>query len=258
MTFAVQAETYDRFVGRYGAALGSALAKLAGVQPGMRVLDVGAGTGKLTGVLAEMVGEENVAAVDPSGPFVEALTSRFPGADVRAGTAEELPWADGSFSAVFAQLVVNFMADPERGAEEMRRVARDGGVVVAAVWDYRGRMTMLTTFWEAAAAIDERGTAARDERTRMRFGESEELAELWRGAGLREVERGEIVVSASYEDFDDLWEPFLGGVGPAGDFAASLDTETQTAVREEYRRRLGSPEGSFELEARAWYAVGKK
>ena len=72
------------------------------------------------------------------------------------------------------------------------------------------------------------------------------------------MEGGEIVVDASYEDFEDLWEPFLGGVGPAGDFAASLDPETRTAVREEYRRRLGSPEGSFELEARAWYTVGKK
>jgi SAM-dependent methyltransferase len=258
MTFTVQAEMYDRFVGRYGSPLGSALAELAGVRAGMRVLDVGAGTGKLTGVLAEVVGEENVAAVDPSGPFVEALTSRFPAADVRFGAAEALPWADGSFDAVFAQLVVNFLADPEGGVVEMRRVARDGGVVAAAVWDYRGRMTMLTTFWEAAAAIDERGAAAQDERTRMRFGAREELTELWEAASLRDVEGGEVVVAASYEDFDDLWEPFLGGVGPAGDFAASLDPETQTAVREEFRRRLGSPEGPFELEARAWYAVGKR
>jgi SAM-dependent methyltransferase len=258
MTFAVAAEMYDRFVGRYGDALGRALAKRAGVSSGMSALDVGAGTGKLTGVLAEIVGEENVAAVDPSEPFVEALAERFPAADVRRGTAEELPFEGGSFDAVLAQLVVNFLTDAEGGTSEMARVARDGGAVAAAVWDYRGEMTMLTTFWEAAGAIDERGAAARDERTLFRFGEPEELVELWEGAGLRDVEGGEIVVSASYEDFDDLWEPFLAGVGPAGDFAVSLEPETQSALREEYRRRLGSPEGRFELRARAWYAVGAK
>jgi SAM-dependent methyltransferase len=258
MTFAVQAEMYDRFVGRYGDALGRALVEEAGVQPGMRVLDVGAGTGKLTGVLAGIVEEENVAAVDPSEPFVEALTSLFPAADVRPGTAEELPWPDEAFDAVFAQLVVNFLEDPERGTAELRRVARDGGVVAAAVWDYRGEMRMLTTFWEAAAATDHRGAAAQDERTRMRFGERDELVELWKGAGLRDVEGGEIVVSASYEDFDDLWQPFLGGVGPAGDFAASLEPDAQDALREEYRQRLGSPDGPFDLSARAWYAVGTR
>jgi hypothetical protein len=98
----------------------------------------------------------------------------------------------------------------------------------------------------------------RDERIRMRFGEPDEIVELWEGAGLRDVEGGEIVVSASYESFDDLWEPFLGGVGPAGDFAVSLDSEAQAALREEYRQRLGSPEGPFELTARAWYAVGTR
>jgi SAM-dependent methyltransferase len=189
---------------------------------------------------------------------VEALTSRFPAADVRPGAAEELPWPDESFDAVFAQLVVNFLEEPERGTAELRRVARDGGVVAAAVWDYRGQMTMLTTFWEAAAATDERGASARDERTRMRFGERDELVELWEGAGLRDVESGEIVVSASYEDFDDLWQPFLGGVGPAGDFAASLEPDAQDALREEYRQRLGSPDGPFDLSARAWYAVGTR
>lgn len=258
MTFAVAAEMYDRFVGRYSDALGRALAEKAGVRPGMRALDVGAGSGKLVGVLAEILGEENVVAVDPSEPFVAALAERFPAADVRQSAAEQLPFEDGTFDAVFAQLVVNFLTDPERGAGEMARVARRGGTVAAAVWDYRGEMTMLTTFWEAAAAVDERGAAARDERTRMRFGEPEELVGLWGGAGLRDVDGGEIVVSAAYQDFDDLWDPFLAGVGPAGDFAVSLESDAQAAMREEYRRRLGSPEGPFELQARAWYAVGTR
>jgi len=258
VTFAVRAELYDRFVGRYGEELGQALVARAGLQPDGRALDVGAGTGKLTGVLSEKVGPENVAAVDPSEPFVAALRERFPGVDVRLGTAEELPFADGSFDAVFAQLVINFLSDPERGAAQMRRVVREEGVVAAAVWDYGEGMMLLNTFWEAAAAVDERGSAARDERRRMRFARPDELANLWRNAGLRNVEVGAIVVSAEYESFDDLWEPFLGGVGPAGSYAAFLEPESQAAVRDEYFRRLGAPEGAFELEARAWYAVGKK
>jgi len=258
MTFNVAPEDYDRFMGRYGEALGRALTERARLHPGMNALDVGAGTGKLTGVLSNLLGEENVSAVDPSEPFAAALAERFPAADVRRGSAEELPFEDGSFDAVCAQLVINFLTDAEKGAAEMARVAREGGTVAAAVWDYRGEMTMLRTFWEAAAAVDERGAAARDERTRMRFGEPHEIVELWEGAGLGGVEGGEIVVSASYEGFDDLWSPFLKNVGPAGDFVATLEPEAQAAFREEYRTLLGSPEGSFELSARAWYAVGTR
>jgi SAM-dependent methyltransferase len=258
MTFAVEAEVYDRFVGRYGEPLGRELAGRAGVAPGMRALDVGAGTGKLTAVLARILGEEDVATVDPSEPFVAALTERFPAADVRAAAAEDLPFADGSFDAVLGQLVINFLSDPERGVEEMRRVARDGGVVAAAVWDYGEEMTMLTTFWEAAAALDAGGVAARDERLRMRFGQEGGLRDLWAEGGLRETENGAIVVSAHYASFDDLWEPFTRGVGPAGAYAVSLEPEALAALSDEYRTRLGSPEGPFELTARAWYAVGRK
>ena len=114
MTFAVAAEMYDRFVGRYSDALGRALAEQAGLSPGMRVLDVGAGTGKLMGVLAETLEEESITAVDPSEPFVAALGERFPAADVRLGPAEELPFEDGTFDVVFAQLVVNFLTDPSK------------------------------------------------------------------------------------------------------------------------------------------------
>ena len=257
MTFAVAAEIYDRFVGRYSYGLAEALAEAAGLTAESAVVDVGAGTGAGTRRLVELVGPERVAAVDPSEPFVEALKARFPGADVRLGRAEALPFDDDAFDAALAQLVVNFMADPEAGVAEMRRVTRPGGVVAACVWDYGGEMTLLRTFWDAAAALDPDAAEAVDERTGMRFGGRGELAELWRGAEFDEVEDGELVVSAEYEDFEDLWEPFTKGVGPAGGHAASLDPERQAALKAEYRRRLSVPDGPFRLSARGWYAVGK-
>ena len=65
-----------------------------------------------------------------------------------------------------------------------------------------------------------------------------------------------LVVEASYEDFDDLWQPFTTGVGPAGAYTASLEPERQAALRAEFARRLDSPDGAFTLSARAWCAVG--
>jgi SAM-dependent methyltransferase len=257
VTFAVPAEAYDRFVGRYSYGLTGALASAAGIGPESSVLDVGAGSGAGTRRLVELVGAERVAVVEPSKPFVEALRGRLPGVDVRHGAAESIPFEDHAFDAALAQLVVNFMADPEAGVAEMRRVTRSGGAVAACVWDYAGEMPLLRKFWDAAESLDPEGAAAVDERSGMRFGRPGELARLWRAAGLAEVEDGELVVAASYEGFEDLWEPFTKGVGPAGGYAASRGAEAQAALKAEYRRRLSVPDGPFELQARAWYAVGK-
>lgn len=257
MTFAVPADAYDRFVGRYSYGLCDALADAAGITAGSSVLDVGAGSGAGTRRLVELVGPERVAAVDPSEPFVDALKSRLPGVDVRLAPAEALPFADGAFDAALAQLVVNFMSDPDAGLAEMGRVTRPGGVVAGCVWDYEGEMTLLRTFWDAAAALDPDGLQSVDERTTMRFGRRGELAELWRRARLGDVEDGALVVSADYESFDDLWEPFTKGVGPAGGYASALDPGRREALRVEYRRRLSVPEGAFRLSARGWYAVGR-
>ena len=256
MTFSVPADAYDRFVGRYSYGLTEALASTAGIGADSSVLDVGAGTGAGMRRLVELVGPAAVTAVDPSEPFVEALRARFPGVDVRLASAESLPFDDGAFDVALAQLVVNFMKDPAAGVAEMRRVTRPGGTVAGCVWDYPGQMTLLRTFWDAAAALDPEGAGAVDEGARMPFGRRGELAELWRRAGLREVEDGELVVAAAYDGFDDLWAPFTAGVGPAGAYAAALDDERREALRREYRRRLSVPDGPFELEARAWFTVG--
>jgi ubiquinone/menaquinone biosynthesis C-methylase UbiE len=136
-TFRASADAYDRFVGRYGAQLASALIDFAGVEPGMRALDVGCGPGALAAELANRLGTANVAAADPSEPFAKACRARLPEVEVVVAGGEVLPFADRTFDAALSQLVVNFMRDPEAGVREMARVTRPGGVVASCVWRTR-------------------------------------------------------------------------------------------------------------------------
>jgi ubiquinone/menaquinone biosynthesis C-methylase UbiE len=252
VTFAAPRQSYDRFMGRYSSKLAPGLIQFAGIEPGMRVVDVGCGPGALSEPLAELVGPERLSAADPSEPFVEACAERVPGADVRRASAEELPWDDGVFDAALAQLVVNFMDDAHAGVSEMRRVVRPGGTVAACTWDYGGGMQMLRAFWDAAKALD---PAAPDEST-MRYTTVESLEQLWRDVELDEVESGQLIVEATYADFEDFWEPLTLGVGPAGSFSEALEPERRAALREDLFARIGSPEEAFTLSALAWAVRG--
>ncbi|MCW3066517.1 MAG: class SAM-dependent methyltransferase [Solirubrobacterales bacterium] len=255
-TFRGSASAYDRHVGRYSAQLASALIGFAGVEPGMRALDVGCGPGALTTALAQRLGTASVRAVDPSEPFVEACRTRLPEIEVVVAAADALPFADGEFDAALSQLVVNFMADAEAGVREMARVTRPDGLVASCVWDYTGGMTLLRAFWDAAYDVEPQRAGAEDEAVVMRWCAEDELADLWRAAGLRDVRFGPLLVSATYTDFEDLWSPFPMGIGPSGAFCQSLDEDGRAALHDAYRRRLGVGDGPFELTARAWAVTG--
>jgi SAM-dependent methyltransferase len=248
------ADAYDSYIGRYGATLSRAHIAAAGVEPHHRALDVGCGPGPLTIALAERVGADRIAAVDPSPSFVEACRMRVPAADVRVGTAEDLPDFGAPFDAVLSQLVVNFLADAPAGVRAMRAAARPGGVVTSCVWDYADGMTMLRAFWDAALELDE---DAPDESKTMANCTPDALATLWERCGLTEVETAELQAEASYDGFDDLWAPFLMGVGPAGAYCATLAPDRLAILRERYFDRLGAPSGSFVLSARAWFVRGR-
>jgi ubiquinone/menaquinone biosynthesis C-methylase UbiE len=251
MSFAVSGDAYDRFMGRYSTELAPVFADFAGLDSGLTVLDVGCGSGVLTEELARRVGAENVAGVDPS-PLLAASAERVPGTDLREGAAESLPWPDAAFDASLAQLVIHFMDDPRAGVAEMARVTRPSGVVAACSWDFGGGMEMLRVYWESARALDSDIAGETSP-----FGRLEPLESLWRQLGFAEVEAGPLEVETRYEDFDELWDSFLGGVGPAGQYATSRAPEEQARLREEYRLRLGVPAGSFTLSARAWAVRGR-
>ncbi len=250
MTFAVAADSYDRFMGRYSVLLAPQLAALADIAAGQRVLDVGCGPGALTTELVRLVGATRVTAVDPSEPFVAAVRERHPGVTVEQAAAERLPFPDDAFDAALAQLVVHFMTDPIAGLQELARVTRTGGVVAACVWDYAGGTSPLSTFWDAARELD----PDVDDESGLPGARSGHLAELFEAAGLREVEEASLEVSIEHPTFEDWWEPYTFGVGPAGAFAAGLDAERQAELRELCRTRL--PEAPFVLTASAWAARG--
>jgi SAM-dependent methyltransferase len=250
MTFEVPADGYDRFMGVHSRQLAPQMIELAGLTPGDRVLDVGCGPGALTTELVERLGADSVAAVDPSEPFVAAARKRHPGVDVQLAAAEALPYADDAFDAALAQLVVHFMTDPVAGLREMARVTRPDGIVAACVWDHAGERSPLSTFWHAANELE---LETQDE-SRLAGARQGHLVELCEAAGLRHVEEAEVVARSEYPSFDDWWEPYTFGIGPAGAFVAALDADQTERVRTRCQELL--PEAPFELVSYAWATRG--
>ena len=250
MSFDVAGGAYDRFMGRYSRLLAPQLADLAGVRSGQRVLDVGCGPGALTAELVRRLGPAAVAAVDPSAPFVAAARARNRGVSVLLASAEQLPFPDQAFDVALAQLVVHFMSDPVAGLAEMARVTKRDGAVAACVWDHAGGQGPLSLFWQAARDLD----PDVDDESQLAGTREGHLAELFEAAGLREIEETVLSAGLEHPTFEEWWEPFIGGVGPAGSYTASLDPLRQVELREHCRALL--PIAPFVLTARAWAARG--
>jgi len=250
VSFNVGADAYDRFMGRYSKLLAPQLCDLAGVEAGQVVLDVGCGPGALTGELVNRLGPAAVSAVDPSESFVAAAQERHPRISVQRASAELLPFADQSFDAALAQLVVHFMADPVVGLSEMARVTRRDGVVAACVWDHAGGQGPLSVFWRAAHELD----PDMEDESQLAGTREGHLPQLFREAGLLEIEDSVLTAGVEHPSFDEWWEPFTLGVGPAGVYTAGLDATRQAQLRE--RCREMQPSAPFLVTARAWAARG--
>jgi hypothetical protein len=118
------------------------------------------------------------------------------------------------------------------------------------VWDFEGGQAPLSTFWRAVRETDP-DVEDESERAGAREGH---LVELFESAGLREVIGHELWVAREHSGFDDWWEPFTAGVGPAGAYVAGLDPEGRASLVDRLHKVV--PDGPFEMRARAWAVRG--
>jgi SAM-dependent methyltransferase len=250
--FDVAADAYVRFMGRFSTPLAAPFAEigLAGVGPDARVLDVGCGPGILTCELVQRRGAPRVSAVDPVDAFVAATAASCPGVDVLQAWAEELPYADDTFGATLAQLVVHFMRDPAAGVAEMTRVTAPGGRVSACVWDHAGGTGALSSFWRVVKRYDREA----DDEGALPGSTAGDLTRLFEGAALRDVEERLLTVEREFVTFEEWWEPFTLGVGPAGAYVRGLNQIERAGLEDALREEHG--DGPVTILASAWTATG--
>lgn len=252
------AEAYEACMGRWSRQLAPLFVEFVGVQEGEKVLDVGCGTGSLSATLARVTGASKIVGIDPSKGFVEYaranVTDRRVSFDV--GDAQELPYSDGSFDRCLALLIVNFIPDAPKAAREMRRITKSGGVVATTMWENSRANELTESLWAAAIPIDPAAKQIADKREF--YGSAARLSDLWKSAGLTDVEVSALSLPCQFSSFDDYWLRLPKAQGPSGGYLKGLSAVHRDALRERLRQNLigTRPDGPFTLQAKAWAVRG--
>jgi SAM-dependent methyltransferase len=246
---------YEQYVGRWSRLVAPGFLSWLNIPARRRWLDVGCGTGALCAAIVDRCSPSWVAGVEPSEGFLKAAKENLAGrAALHQGSATAIPLGEASADVVVSGLVLNFVPDQRAALLEMARVTARGGTIAAYVWDYAGKMELMRFFWDAAIEL-EPAAAKLDEGVRFPLCRPEALDDLFFSTGLEEVEVKPIDIATPFASFDDYWQPFLGGQGPAPAYAMSLDETARVRLRDRIRERLPiAANGSISLTARAWAA----
>lgn len=227
-----EGEPYERYVGRWSRLVATEFVRWLSVKPGAGWVDVGCGTGALTQTVLREGDPRSIHAIDKSPGFVGFASAQVTDSRARFEPADAaaLPMADASCDAAVSGLVLNFVGQPPAMVAEMVRVTQRGGLVAAYVWDYAGGMQMMRRFWDAAVATCGADDVP-DEASRFPVCAPEPLRSLWRDAGLTRTEVRAVEVPTPFSNFDDYWQPFLGGQGAAPTWLAAQTPQKQEAIR---------------------------
>jgi ubiquinone/menaquinone biosynthesis C-methylase UbiE len=253
------AEAYEAMMGRWSRQLAPLFIDFVGIREADRVLDVGCGTGSLTIILAKVTGAAKIVGIESSNGFIEYARSQNtdPRVVFEVGDAQQLPYPDASFDRCLALLAVDHIPDARKAAREMRRVTKKAGIAATAMWDRSRANELENCFWDAASAIDP--NAKRSSGRQGSYGSAEALSELWRDAGLTEVEVAGVSVPCRVSCFDELWQPYLRTQGgPIRMFMEALSEDRREAFRNAMRRNVlgDGADGPITLNAKAWAVKG--
>jgi len=206
-----------------------AVLQAAGVGPGTRLLDVGCGSG-LTLVLAKQRGAIP-AGLDVSPGLLRIARGRLPGADLREGDLEALPYPDATFDAVTGVNAFQFAGHPQQALREAARVTRPGGRVVASLFAAPER-SQGTVVHEAMSALVPPDRAA--DHAPYSLSAPGHLEAALADAGLRNTGHGEVACHWRYQTMDDAVKALLCSAGGA----RAVEAAGQDSVRDVLQRTL--------------------
>ncbi len=234
------------------------VADAARLAPGQRVLDVACGTGILAREARTRTAPSGyVAGVDPDAGMLAVAAELARDIDWRQGTAEALPFPDGTFDAVVSQFGLMFFADRLGALQEMLRILRPGGRLAIAVWDGLEH----TPAYAAEVDLLQRwaGTVAADAvRAPFVLGDHERLAGLMNDAGVAEVEIATRPGLARFPSARVMLEAEVHGWLPVwGVHLSEPEIEGILREGEDVFRAYTTPEGLV-FDAPAHIATGRK
>jgi ubiquinone/menaquinone biosynthesis C-methylase UbiE len=227
---------------------------------GETILDAGCGTGALSAALVQRTKTARIKGIDFSPIYVEHARQHVvePRVEFSVGDICALPYDTASFDRVLSLLVLHFVPRSTEAVAELRRVARPGATVGAAVWDARGGLVASRIFFDAAAAFDQAGNERRARNFTRPMTRPGELASAWRAAGFTDIRDTMLTIRMEFTSFDDYWAPYLGKDGPGPEYMATLDSAQQQRLCELVRAAYldGEADGPRSYAAVAWAVAG--
>jgi SAM-dependent methyltransferase len=244
------AEAYERFMGRWSRAVGTAFLDWLAPPRGARWLDVGCGTGVFTELILNACSPSAVTAVDPSHTQIEHARYQPVGqrAEFHVAGAQSMAFPDGTFDVVASALVINFIPDRPQALKEMRRVARPGGIVAGYVWDFDGERTVASPLRLAMRDIGlEPPPVPGTEDSSL-----DALGALFGRAGLEDIATRAIDVSMTFPDFKDFWTSQTPSFTPATKMIMALSDTERGRLQDVVQEALpAGADGSIVCSARA-------
>lgn len=198
---------YEEMMGKWSRLAGDVFLDWLAPPAHRRWLDVGCGNGASTQLIFDRCKPAGLHGLDPSeGQLAYARTRPVAAlAEFQIGDALGLPFGADAFDVAIMALVIFFVPDPAKGAAEMVRVTKPGGLVAAYAWDIPGGgfpMEPVQDEMRAFGFEPVRPPSAAISRI-------EALEALWRDAGLRGVETREITVRREFANFEAFWNTIL-------------------------------------------------
>ena len=234
------------YIDARGRPISERMLALTTPRPGERVLELACGTGGPGIDAAPLVEPGGDVVVSDFSPQMTAIAASrvaergLANVSTRVLYIEAIDQPDASYDVVLCREGLMLVADPDRGAREIRRVLRPDGRVAVSVWGPRERNPWLSVVFDTVAEVLGLPTPPPGIPHPFALSDARRLVSLLAGSGLAQVEVNEVSTPYRAASIDEWWERTAALAGPLAQKLASLPEDASRALRESAAERIGA------------------